>query len=270
MPNLKIDDTLRMYYESDNFVEPWLAPETILLVHGIGGCTTEWYAWVPLLSHRYAVVRVDLRGWGKSSVPPAGYQWSMDNFASDLKKFMDRLGIQKVHLVGAKLGGRIAIHFASHYPDRLHSLTLVTTPMELRNLGDTREQRPKTAEGKKGVERWARATMKERLGDVAPEMMEWWIKLYSSHSPRVVSEVYDLAWWTDEYRLLSSIRVPTLVIDHNTQSSIEEIKSWQTLIPGSRLAVIPVTHEGRQISASKPAECVSALLEFLDAHFCPP
>src|ERR1700712_4738553 len=104
MPDVKIDDTLTMHYEFDCFVEPWRTPEAILLVHGVGGCTEEWYAWVPPLSGKYAVVRVDLRGWGKSTVPPQDYPWSMDSFAADLKLFMDKVGLKKVHIVGTKLG----------------------------------------------------------------------------------------------------------------------------------------------------------------------
>lgn len=267
MPKVRIDKTLEMYYELDNFVEPWRTPETILLVHGIGGATSEWYAWVPPLSGKYAVLRVDLRGWGKSTVPPKGYKWSMDNFARDLKILMDKLKLKKVHLVGAKLGGRIALHFAARYPKRLHSLVLVTTPMSISNLGDVRSQRPRTSQGRKGVEAWARRTMDERLGKVPPAQMEWWNQLYSSHSPRTVSEVYDLAWYTTENKMLSKIRgFPTLVIDSKAkqQRPIEEVRRWQRLIPGSVMAEIPVTTEGRQLSASKPEACVKALLKFLD------
>ena len=105
--------------------------------------------------------------------------------------------------------------------------------------------------------------MKERLGEVPSEMMEWWIKLYSSHSPRVMSEIFDLAWGTEEYSLLPTINVPTLVIDSKAKRSLDETMEWQKQIRGSRLVVIPVTHEGRMISASKPEACTKALLDFL-------
>src|ERR1700722_6644048 len=111
MPTQTIDDTLDMYYEVDNFVEPWKEPEVVMLVHGIGGSTPEGFAWIPPLSSKYKVVRVDLRGWGQSTIPPEGYEWSMDNFATDLKIFMDKQGMEKSHLLGTKLGGRIAVHF---------------------------------------------------------------------------------------------------------------------------------------------------------------
>ena len=265
MPSIKIDDTLDMFYELHSFVEPWKEPETILLVHGIGGCTTEWYAWMPPLTPKYQVLRVDLRGWGRSTIPPEGYPWSMDNFARDLKILLDKLGIRKVHFVGTKLGGRIALHFARHYSDRLHSLTLISTPMQLGTKpGDTRASRPSTEQGRAGVEAWARRTMLERLGKVSQEMNEWWIDLYASQSPRVTSEVYSLAWDTDEYSHLKNIKVPTLVVDSTAENTVERISAWQTQISDSKLAMIPVTTEGRQITASAPLACVKALTQFLD------
>lgn len=43
MPKVKIDDGLRMYYESYDFTSPWLRPETVLLVHGLFECTRVWW-----------------------------------------------------------------------------------------------------------------------------------------------------------------------------------------------------------------------------------
>lgn len=266
MPKASLPDGLEMYYEFDSFVEPWREPEAMLLVHGIGGSTDEWYAWLPLISGRFAVWRVDLRGWGRSTVPSNDYAWSMDNYAADLRDFMDRVGLRKIHLVGTKLGGRIALHFARAYPERLHSMTLVCTPMTIQNLvpGDSRAKRPSSDEGADAVARWARSTMAERLGDVPAEMLEWWNTLYSAASPLVIGATFDLAWNTDEYSLLGDIRTPTLVIDTVENIQKNRDPNWPSLIAGSKLALIPVTSEGRMIAATKPTECVAALLAFLE------
>ena len=50
MPFAKIDDTLEMYYEDDDFSDPWRHPETVVLHHGNAKNTKLWYAWVPLLA----------------------------------------------------------------------------------------------------------------------------------------------------------------------------------------------------------------------------
>jgi pimeloyl-ACP methyl ester carboxylesterase len=267
VPEVIIDDTLTMHYESDCFAEPWREPETVLLVHGVGGSAEEWYAWVPPLAGQYRVVRVDLRGWGRSTVPPEGYEWSMDSYAADLVRLLDKMGLEKVHFVGTKLGGRIGLHFAKDHPERLHTLTLVCTPMTIRfGPTDHGQRLPKTADGRAGLEQWARSTMPERLGDVPAEMAEWWICLYASCSPRVMSEVLNMAWLAEEYSILPDIRTPTLVIDSNAEMGIAQIRAWQSVIPDSEFAEITITTEGRQISASKPAECVTALLEYLHSR----
>ena len=72
MPTVKLDETLEMYYEDDDYTDPWRTPETIVLHHGNGKNARLWYAWVPLLARQYRVIRVDARGFGRSSVPPKG------------------------------------------------------------------------------------------------------------------------------------------------------------------------------------------------------
>ncbi|BBB01347.1 putative hydrolase [Actinacidiphila reveromycinica] len=267
MPDITIDDTLTMRYEDDCFVEPWRTPETVLLVHGVGGSIAEWYAWVPPLAAEYRVVRVDLRGWGGSSIPPEGYPWSMDRYADDLAAFLDGMGLDKVHFVGTKLGGRIGLHFATRHPERLHTLSLVCTPMTIRFGPDDHGQRlPREIGGREGLERWARDTMEERLGAVDPAMTEWWVDLYTNCSPRVMGEVLRMAWETEEYSLLPGIGTPTLVVDSDAETPIPEIRRWQSIIPDSAFTEIEISTEGRQISASKPADCVAAVLDYLRAR----
>ncbi len=167
---IKIDDTLSMYYEIDNFAEPWINPETVLLVHGLSESSAVWYAWVPPLARKYATVRIDLRGFGKSSIPPEGYQWSLANFARDIKLFMDKIGLQRVHLVGAKIAGRISLQFAHDYPDRLHSLTVVNAPLGVAGRNGKEIKDWVSIIETEGIAQHTRATMKERLGDVPEEI----------------------------------------------------------------------------------------------------
>src|SRR5688500_18322313 len=47
MPILKIPPELELYYETDTFVEPWLEPETMMLLHGCAESGIVWYDWMP-------------------------------------------------------------------------------------------------------------------------------------------------------------------------------------------------------------------------------
>ena len=109
MPTVKLDESLEMYYEDDDYTDPWRTPEAVVLHHGNAKSSRLWYAWVPLLARQYRVVRLDARGFGRSSLPPEGYDWSLSNFSTDLLRLLDKLGLEKIHLVGETVGGTISL-----------------------------------------------------------------------------------------------------------------------------------------------------------------
>ena len=71
MPEVKTGE-ISIYYELDDFTDPWRESDTIWIQHGFGRSGKFWFHWVPSLSRRYRVLRVDMRGHGRSGDPPAG------------------------------------------------------------------------------------------------------------------------------------------------------------------------------------------------------
>ena len=57
MPQARIDDTLTMHYERDDYTDPWTSPETILLIHGVADTSKAWFAWVPRLTRQFRLIR---------------------------------------------------------------------------------------------------------------------------------------------------------------------------------------------------------------------
>ncbi|MDP6131254.1 MAG: alpha/beta fold hydrolase, partial [Dehalococcoidia bacterium] len=110
---VRLDDGAELFYKVDDFTDPWTAPETVVLHHGMAKSHKLWFAWIPIIARYYRVVRLDMRGMGQSSVPPPDYPWSLDNFADDLLGFLDKLGLEKVHLIGETVGGSISMRFAT-------------------------------------------------------------------------------------------------------------------------------------------------------------
>ncbi|HEY4140092.1 MAG TPA: alpha/beta fold hydrolase, partial [Pseudolabrys sp.] len=91
-------------YEDHWFGEPWITPETVVMVHGNAESSRAWTCFVPHLARHYRVVRPDLPGFGQSP-EPTGYGWSARELASDLGLFLDALKLESIHLIGAKYGG---------------------------------------------------------------------------------------------------------------------------------------------------------------------
>ncbi|MFI6939326.1 alpha/beta fold hydrolase [Streptomyces sp. NPDC050418] len=95
----------------------------VVLVHAGIADHRMWDALVPALAERHTVIRYDLRGFGQSP-PPSGPFRETD----DLLKLLDHLGHERVHLVGASWGGRVALDFALAHPSRLRSLAVFSPP----------------------------------------------------------------------------------------------------------------------------------------------
>ena len=100
----------------------------MILLHGFPETGDTFAAAVPELARRYRVIVPDLRGSGLSQRPPSGYE--KKTVAQDVKELMDRLGIERAHVMGHDLGARVAYAFAVQYPERLLSLTVAEAFIE--------------------------------------------------------------------------------------------------------------------------------------------
>src|SRR5690349_12659867 len=78
-----------------------------------------WGPQMPVFSKHFDVIAPDLRGFGKSELPPG--TWSP---VSDLLGLIDELGLKPAHIVGCSIGGGIAIDFALEHPERVSKLVL--------------------------------------------------------------------------------------------------------------------------------------------------
>src|SRR5215216_1314353 len=89
----------------------------MLLLHGLGSSKASFFDTAAALSKRYRVHAIDLPGFGGSSKPtlaPYGAPFA----AKAVIGTMDALEIDKAHLVGNSMGGRVAIEVGLERPDR--------------------------------------------------------------------------------------------------------------------------------------------------------
>jgi pimeloyl-ACP methyl ester carboxylesterase len=256
-----------MHYEVDDFTDPWRKPETVLLLHGNAESGVAWNGWVPTLARRYRVVRPDMRGFGQSTPMPRGFPWTLDRIIDDYASLMDHLGIDRFHLVGAKIGGTIARAFAARRPERVATLTVVGTPPPLRAGAAERVPELNAAFERDGVEPWARQTMGGRLGsDFLPEGVEWWIEYMARTAVSTQIGFMKTIACADIRADVPKIRCPTLVIttDGSGLASVDETRAWQRQIPDSTLQVLP--GNSYHVAATHAERCAEATLDFVSRH----
>jgi len=95
----------------------------LLLLHGMAGSSLTWVPAMTLLQSDYTVLAPDFLGHGASEKPLGDY--SLGNFASTMRDFLDLLGIDRATVVGQSWGGGVAMQFAYQFPERCERLVLV-------------------------------------------------------------------------------------------------------------------------------------------------
>jgi pimeloyl-ACP methyl ester carboxylesterase len=96
----------------------------VLLLHGLGATKHSFIDTFGALSRQYRVHALDLPGFGSSSKPAtAGYD--APYFARTVLGAMDELGIERAHIVGNSMGGRVALEVGLSAPERVRGLGLL-------------------------------------------------------------------------------------------------------------------------------------------------
>ena len=99
--------------------------------HGVALNGDAWIDWLPsLLTADYRVIRLDMRGFGRSNPAPRGYGWSIANFFADLDAVLSAEHVERFHFVGEFIGGLVGLAYAARRPERLLSGAFLSTPFD--------------------------------------------------------------------------------------------------------------------------------------------
>jgi pimeloyl-ACP methyl ester carboxylesterase len=99
--------------------------EPIVLIHGLGATKAEFLPTVPALAPGFRTIAIDLPGFGDSDKPfPAAYDARF--FARWVRALLDALELDRTHLLGHSMGGRVALEVGIRHPDRIDRLVLMT------------------------------------------------------------------------------------------------------------------------------------------------
>lgn len=99
----------------------------IVLLHGFPQTWWEWHNVMPLLSERFSVVAMDLRGAGFSDCPLDGYDKA--TLAHDVHGVMTALGHERYAACGHDIGGMVALALAATHREAVTHLAVLDVPL---------------------------------------------------------------------------------------------------------------------------------------------
>lgn len=263
MPHCRVSADCEIAYVVDDFTDPWSDPQTVLMLHGLAESGEAWRGWTPHFAREYRVLRPDLRGFGRSTPMPADYRWHPERILDDLLRLLDHVGVERVHVIGAKIGGTLAMRLAARDPERLLSLAAVGAPVSLKSFaGQTPVWRAQIRD--QGVRWWAASTMEARLGTSLPRpAVDWWIGLMAATAPSTLEGFLQMVPTVDVSADLPRIACPGLIVTttHSPLGSVTNVRGWQQTIPRSELAVID--GDSYHVAASAPDRCAELVKAFI-------
>ena len=115
---IDVDGIRTRYWEAGS------SGSVVLLLHGIGCSVHEWESNIEVLAARHRVFALDLLGFGLTA-KPANETYTLGRLARFILDFMKAKAIDRAHLAGNSLGGRLALECAAIAPQQVASLVLV-------------------------------------------------------------------------------------------------------------------------------------------------
>lgn len=249
------------------FIDPHPAGSpSVLLLHGLGANGSMWtLQFDDLIAAGYRPIAPDAPGFGDS--PYDGRGWNFERVAADLAALLRELETGPAHVVGLSMGGVIAQQFALDYPALTRKLVLVSTFSVLRP--STLSQwlyflQRLVVVHLVGLEQQAQIVARRVFPLPEQEALRQMAAAQIARAdPRAYRAAMRHLGLFDSRRRLNEIRVPTLVITGECDSTVSP--SRQKLlaegIPNARQIVLP--GGGHAVAIDQAKAFNRALLEFL-------
>jgi pimeloyl-ACP methyl ester carboxylesterase len=103
----------------------------IVALHGLGGTKGSFLPTIAALAGRFRVIALDMPGFGDSD-KPIGAAYDAGFFADACLDLLDALELERAHLIGNSLGGRVALETTMRRPDRVARLALLAPALAWR------------------------------------------------------------------------------------------------------------------------------------------
>ena len=237
----------------------------VVFHHGVGASLEIFDEWVPVIAAHHPVVRFDMRGFGRSIVPPETHEWTMTELIADLLEVGEAaFGTQPVHLIGESIGGTIVLAAGLRHAARFASVAMSNAAINGRQIGHAPGWRTEVA--RIGIDGWSQRMMELRFvpGATPPEALAWFADVQARSHAHVVVGLGELLIGTDLTSELPAFKSPLLLMmpDRSPFVSLSQIGALVDLVPQTEVAVFPGARHGLPLSHAKQA--ASTLLSYLE------
>lgn len=252
----------QLYYEEAGNGHP------LLLIHGGLVHSGMWDDQFEAFARHFRVIRFDLRGFGRSSLPAGEYA-----FYEDVRGLLDTLNVGQAHIVGLSMGGKVAIDFTLAHPERVTTLLPVASALSGYQFSESTVQRIVEADDRlEAGDIAAGVELENRLWvdgpGRTPEMVDPGVRervraMNTANYQRAADESIELHLEPAAIDRLAEIGVPTLVIagDQDVPDILAIAELLQRDIGGAHLAIISNT--AHQLNMERPDEFNRIVLGFL-------
>ena len=249
MPHIAMDDGVRLYYEESGQGTP------LVFVHEFLGEYRSWEAQVRYFSRKYRSIAFNARGYPPSDVPDKLEDFSFEQQRAGIKALLDRLEIDKAHIVGLSMGAFATFYFGMQWPERALSLTLAGVGSG--SAGEARavfKRESEAAADKHLAEGWEKNAAvrgltgtRVQLKNKSPRGYAEFIDLLRQHSAKgsaLTLKGYQalrpsLSDFKDE---MAKCRVPTLIISGDEdEPCLDASLMLKRHMPSAGLAFMPQT-----------------------------
>ena len=230
-------DGVRLHYRDEGSGPP------VVLLHANYASLFMWEPWAAALKDRYRVIRVDLPAHGLTGPDPSGV-YTLQRIQGLFEKFVDERGLQRFTIIGASIGGTVAMRYAADHPERIERLGLISPgSLEKRVRGRTTP------------------TAVPRVADVitlvTPKSFTRFMLTNDYGDPARVSEAVVDEWWSmwmREGNRAAMLGLLRQYVSGGVEDRIRAVRAPVLLIWGERNKRVPVAlaYETRDLLMNSP------------------
>lgn len=249
---------IKIYYEVSGEGFPFV------LIHANPFDHNLWMYQVSHFSTYFKIIAVDIRGYGRSDKPTTAF--SLKDMANDVLGVCRDEGIREALLGGVSVGSGIALLLGLDYPEMFKALILVGG----NSGGGGRVEDRIEGYTKMGIEKYHIRHLEELVSPDFPKtkLGRHLIRTFTERDPWLsaesIAQIFRARGGTDMTPRLSSLRIPTLVINGEHDNSLAAGRKTAELIPGAVHKTLPKT--GHACCIEDPAGFDAFVLEFLTSQ----